>query len=436
MHPLIESLKLEFSSELEQKLLAPPASEEEIEHFKQKVKQWELPPLPEVFYDFFRWHNGSQTANYSLVEFFDGESILPLSNIISDKEMWDNHENNDVFKEYEQGTWWNKAWVPFLYIPDWWVGVIDTKGCFGGKAGQILGFDFKSAEGKSIRHKSFEKWLETMLALKKAGLLHVAQDEETGYLTTEQENSKSDIFDKINGSFPFHVDIWQYRRKASPENPHWQTLEQYLRNQDFENAKLLIESRKIDLNEQNLYIMERLTPLLLALDLKTFSFAEWLILQGADLNTKDCYGYDAFSKIKSAYVSKQITNIEFYIELLLKKGYEPKEFYGVHWLAPIAENAVNLNDFNTLDYCLSKGLDINKIFPDYYFKTLLHNLVENNGSWQTAKILIEKGLDKSLKNKAGKTALELYQERCQDLKQIFKHSYTPNDYDSWINTLS
>jgi len=440
MHPLVEAFKVAFPKELEEKLLAPAASEEEIEAFKQKVLSWGLPALPEVFYDFYRWHNGSGEGVYKWIRSFDGDSILPLSRIISDKEMWDDLENQDTFKNYERGTWWNKAWIPFLYIPDWWVGVIDTQGCFGGKAGQILGFDFKSAEGKSISHESFEKWLETMLALQKAHLLYTqTEDEETNYLTAEQENHKRDIFKKINGDFAFHVEIWQFRRKESPENPHWQTLEESIKKQDFETAKSLIESGKVGLNEQNLYIMERLTPLLLALDLDAFSLATWIIRQGADLTAKDCYGYDAFWKIKDAYSKRKISNIVEHIELLLENGYQPKDPFRPHWLAHVAEDTVKFQDWKTLDFCLSQGFDINKVAADYCFKTLLHDVVTANRPLDSAKALIERGLDKTLKNKAGKTALELYQDNYKIKEDAFKmlgKSISSDEYKAWVALLS
>ena len=410
MHPLVNAFKAEFSSEQEQKLFNPPATEAEIVHFKQKVTEWQLPPLSEAFYDFFRWHNGSRYEDHQLVDFHDGESILPLSTIISDKEMWDDHENKDVFKEYEPGTWWNKAWIPFLYVPDWWIGVIDTKGCFGGKSGQILCFDFKSGEGKTIRHESFEKWLETMFAFKKANLLHPAPEEETGYLTVEEEKTKDRISKEVNKVFPFVVDIWKYRRKSQPENPHWNTLEQALENQEIEIAKSLITSGKMGLNEQNLYILERPTPLLLALNLKEFAFAKWLIAEGADLQLTDCYGYDVFDKIQQAYAQEKTFNVREYIGLLIEKQYQPKNYLSLHWLAATAQSAVGFEDVQTLDFCLLHGLDINRVFPNYVFKTLLHYVIEQKGNLSMAQALIDRGIDKGLKNKEGKTALELYQE--------------------------
>lgn len=285
MHPLIKSFKEAFiqEPEWEQKIFNPPATEEDIAHFKEKVKSWGLPELPEIFYDFYRWHNGSKYENHGYHSFHNGESILSLSQVISNKEMWDELEQKDTFYQYERGTWWNTTWIPFLYIPDWWVGAIDTAGCFRGKAGQIICFDFKSAEPKIVRHASFEKWLETMLELKKHHALLYKVDEEGELLeeTEEQEAVGKTIWQKLNDNDSFFVDIWKHRRKQTAENLHWQELEIAVKQGDLQTVQGLIEAGKIDLNEQNLYIKEKYTPLFLAIEYQAYPIIRWLIHQVA-----------------------------------------------------------------------------------------------------------------------------------------------------------
>jgi len=43
------------------------------------------------------------------------------------------------FQEWQQGEYWNEAWIPFMKVDDV-LRVVDTKGCFGGIPGQIISF--------------------------------------------------------------------------------------------------------------------------------------------------------------------------------------------------------------------------------------------------------------------------------------------------------
>lgn len=142
-------------------LLNPGASEPEIKSFKTGYQL----ELPETFYDFYRWCNGSayeSVENNWLFPFEHGRSILPLESIAKEKEFWD-EESKFNFQEWHPGEYWNEAWIPFMKVDDLWVRVVDTKGCFGGIPGQIISFDYKSYPFRSIEYDSFDKWLETMI---------------------------------------------------------------------------------------------------------------------------------------------------------------------------------------------------------------------------------------------------------------------------------
>jgi cell wall assembly regulator SMI1 len=142
-------------------LLNPGASEPEIELFKTR-QQLEL---PEIFYDFYRWCNGSSyesLENNWLFPIEHGRSLLSLESILKQKKFWD-EESKVSFQEWKPGEYWNEAWIPFMIIDDWWLRVVDTQGCFGGIPGQIISFDYKNYPFRSIEYDSFDKWLETVI---------------------------------------------------------------------------------------------------------------------------------------------------------------------------------------------------------------------------------------------------------------------------------
>ncbi len=416
MHPPIERFSTEFAKMpgVDAKILNPPATESQISAFKAQMQAWNISDLPEIFYDFYRWHDGclydDDRYEYG---FFDNEHIFSLDRIISEKRMWDKLEDDDTFSQYEPGCWWNKAWIPFLYLPDWWVAVIDTKGCFGGKPGQILGFDFKSAEDKYVKCASFEKWVEIKLAYLENNLLSCGtdEDEDGNYNTYENTDARDRISKQIDGGFAFSVPIWKYRRKTSPENPNWSALETAIASDDLTAVRSIIESGKVGLDYQNPYQMERYTPLLLAIEHRSFAVMHWLVTQGADSYQTDCYGYNAFAKTEQVYKSDaaNTTKIIYFVSLLLEKGDRPLHDLGDrHPLESFAGQAVSANDVEMLNFCLDRGLNINTVSA-YSLNSLLHEAVKKFHCVDVAEILVNCGIDKMLKNSEGETAHKMYE---------------------------
>jgi SMI1 / KNR4 family (SUKH-1) len=153
-------------------LLNPGAAEPEIELFKTRIQLIQL-ELPEIFYDFYRWCNGSSYESFEddwLFPFEHGRSILPLASIPKQKEFWD-EESKISFQEWHPEEYWNEAWIPFMKRDDWWLRVVDTKGCFGGIPGQIISFDYKNYPFRCIEYDSFDKWLETVILKIESGCL-------------------------------------------------------------------------------------------------------------------------------------------------------------------------------------------------------------------------------------------------------------------------
>ncbi|MEG5139740.1 MULTISPECIES: SMI1/KNR4 family protein [unclassified Microcoleus] len=145
-----------------QNLLNSGAIETEIDLFKNRYQQ----SLPETFYDFYRWYNGSvyeSSENKWLLPFEHGRSILSLASIVNEKKFWDTQSLVN-FQQWRPGEYWNKAWIPFMKVDDLWLRVVDTKGCFDGVPGQIISFDCKNEPFRSIECDSFDKWLETVIA--------------------------------------------------------------------------------------------------------------------------------------------------------------------------------------------------------------------------------------------------------------------------------
>ncbi|XZO02161.1 MAG: SMI1/KNR4 family protein [Microcoleus sp.] len=150
-------------------LLNPGVAETEIELFKNRYKR----ELPQTFYDFYRWCNGSAYESLEdnwLFPFEHGRSLLPLECIAKEKDFWDG-ESKVNFSEWKPGEYWNEAWIPFMKVDSWWLRVVDTEGCFGGIPGQIISFDYKSYPFRSIEYDSFDKWLETVIAKIESGFL-------------------------------------------------------------------------------------------------------------------------------------------------------------------------------------------------------------------------------------------------------------------------
>ncbi|NDJ51655.1 MAG: hypothetical protein GYB68_01060 [Chloroflexi bacterium] len=144
-HPLVDQLAAGFAAqpELEAELFNPGAKEEAIAAFKAEIEL----DLPDSFY---AWHNGSRPGE--MIE--HGQELLSLEGILATKKSWDDLERANSFKRWHPGTWWNLAWVPFIEMGGWFIKVIDTKGCFEGRPGQIISFDYKSESGRHMEHAS------------------------------------------------------------------------------------------------------------------------------------------------------------------------------------------------------------------------------------------------------------------------------------------
>jgi cell wall assembly regulator SMI1 len=408
-HPLVRELQALLGQDptQEQRLLATPASEVEIARFQEAIGLL----LPDSFYAFYRWHNGSQYAEARLasVPLYDAYHVLSLEGILQTKQMFDEHQRNGVFDAWEEGVYWNLGWVPYLEIDYWYVQCIDTVGCFGGQPGQVLGFDYKSASDRSVEHRSFDKWLETLIEVAKAGLLNSGIEEEEEAREDEYQRFEAleEIEKRVNGEYAFHAPIWPHRRKHGPPNPHYSNLVDAIQNDDLSALQALLAEGKIWLDEVDEYSEARYSPLLLAIEEHRFEIAKWLVRQGASLSYKDAYGQNAPIKAACCYEMRRrgivcrALDIEL-IDLMHQRG-------ATLPYSMLMGRAVSNNHLEMLEYCLARGADINEPLRNYARRTLLHHAIERNASLAVVRWLIDHSIDVAALDHQGHTARELLQ---------------------------
>ena len=213
MNEILTQFKRVFTPEEEAQLFAPPATEAEIEELKKACKIWGV-ELPEVFYDFYRWHNGSR-YDEKLRQFMplnEYEVVYSISKIITVKEEWDKKEAEGLFKDFSPGTMWNKGWIPFVEQEYCWLIVFDTIGSYSGNPNQLIGFHYTSLKIKLMLHSHFEQWIKTMLELKKQNLLYLLPNDEGQFyqFNSVDDNARAEIFLTINKGEAKEIDMRQF----------------------------------------------------------------------------------------------------------------------------------------------------------------------------------------------------------------------------------
>lgn len=414
MHPLVQTLAHLFTQnpEEEQQLFAPPATEAQIQDFQQKIGL----PLPDSFYDLYRWHNGSAKSAHSYIPLNDGEYLLPLASILSTKQMFDEHEKTGVYKRWEPGVYWNSAWVPFIEIDYWFVKTIDTKGCFGGQAGQILSFDYKSAEDRHIGHASFDKWLETMIALKQQDALltgvHPDWQEEKVHRWTDpsKERLVGQIYQQINDKDAFSVPLWKYRAKEKPQNPHHSPLRAAIKVGNLTKVKDFIVTQKVGVSEADQYEPELHTPLHLALWERQWEIAIWLVEQGADLTAKNTYGSVPFQYALEGYFQRPVTkelSVEQTHAYILQLIQLMEERGGAVDDRRLLKEAVCNNHTAMVIRCLEKTIDLHTPYSSHFKENFLHLAIRHQANLTIIQLLLNKGIQLTAENKDKKTPIDL-----------------------------
>ena len=393
----------------EDKLLAPGATEQEIKAFQSAIQL----ELPASFYDFYRWHNGSVRKEFYSIPFDNGEYILSLDEIVGTKKAFDDNLEAGAFDRYEPGTWWDLGWVPFLYIADWHLRVIDTVGSYNGKVGQIIAFDFKSLSGRQISHASFAAWLDNIIALKNANLLW--HGEMSGEMTFAQEEEVRRIIQELDADYPISIATWQFIKKTGPRNIHFGEMVEAIKSGELDAVKLLLEDNVVGLSEVDEYSDSRNTPFHYALDHRHADIAYFLIEQGADLSIKNLYGQTPPTQLVVQHGGKWFAGKreQPYQKARLKLVTAMRDAGGFIEYDLLLANAVSGNHLEMVRFCVEDGQDPNADMK-YMGQNYLYHAIEKYCQVDIIAYLVKQGADPNKVTKDGKTAVSLLHELNED----------------------
>jgi cell wall assembly regulator SMI1 len=172
---------------------------------KEKLR---VEDLPEDYQLLYQWRNGLSYSEkgwkdeflkdswYEVAPLYGGSGWESIDDTVSTISMWENIMNEQ--KQRQQPCYWKPGFIPFLRQQNFGWMVLDTVGYFGGVSGQIIAFDYKCANGYTIKYQSMAHWLFTITMLVKEGALR--EEHETDRMTK--------IENHINGGY-----IRQFRRE-------------------------------------------------------------------------------------------------------------------------------------------------------------------------------------------------------------------------------
>lgn len=89
--------------------------------------------------------------------------LLSLSEMLTHKRMLDRLEKQGHFADWQPGTWWNGAWLPFAWFEGDYLA-IDLAGKLAKPRGQI--FEFRAnTPARNLIYRSLATWLETLVRI-------------------------------------------------------------------------------------------------------------------------------------------------------------------------------------------------------------------------------------------------------------------------------
>ncbi len=166
--------------------------------------QLHVDALLEDYVALYRWKNGQQDlrdgwmnefeedAWYESVPLDDGGHFVSIESAIQLVGMWE--EIKAEKDAAQQPCYWKDGFIPLLEEQAYGLVVVDTRGYFGGQAGQLLYFDYKCSDGYTVLHESIARWLETAIALLERGIFFQAE-------TPTEIQAQVRIGNKINGKY-------------------------------------------------------------------------------------------------------------------------------------------------------------------------------------------------------------------------------------------
>lgn len=182
---------------LRYKQLRKGLSKEKIEKLSSSLH---AATLPDDYITLYSWANGMKNPPsgwrnemmsdswYELVPLDSTGHFIGISDAAGLIEMW--QEIAVEAKEKGEPCYWKKGFIPFIELQHYGLVVVDTVGYWGGKAGQIVSFDYKCANGYYIVAESLGKWWEEKLQLLKNDLFFNLDDHdhEAEHRITEEVN--------------------------------------------------------------------------------------------------------------------------------------------------------------------------------------------------------------------------------------------------------
>lgn len=164
--------------------------------------------LPEEYIALYRWKNGQQDladgwvsefeedAWYESVPLDDSGHFVSIESAVILAEMW--REIKAEKAAAQQPCYWKEGFIPLLEEQAYGLVVVDTRGYFGGKSGQLLYFDYKCGDGYTVVHESIARWLETAIALLECGVFFQAE-------SVKDIQARVKIQKTINGHYIRHL---------------------------------------------------------------------------------------------------------------------------------------------------------------------------------------------------------------------------------------
>lgn len=141
--------------------------------------------LPEEYIALYRWKNGQQDLSdgwvsefeedawYESVPLDDGGHFVSIESATRLVSMWQEIKAEKVATN--KPCYWKDGFIPLLEEQAYGLIIVDTRGYFGGKAGQLVYFDYKCGDGYTVVHESIARWLETAIALLERGIFFRAE---------------------------------------------------------------------------------------------------------------------------------------------------------------------------------------------------------------------------------------------------------------------
>jgi len=145
-------------------------------------------PLPPTLRALFAWKGGNVgrlQGNWSLISAAQAHS--------------DNASMTDLLDvgEFDEPSWWNRAWVPFVEDGGGNHLCVDLAGAFGGPPGQVVEFWHDDAD-RPVLYPSVDAWLEVFVDVLESG----AYVEESGGLLNAPEGSVRKASARVCPGYP------------------------------------------------------------------------------------------------------------------------------------------------------------------------------------------------------------------------------------------